>query len=74
MIETIHNWLYSVLPEGTASIAEMVLIALIYLGIFSIVGLFLVLMERRVAAWFQLRVGPNRVGFQGILQTMADAL
>ncbi len=74
MIETIHNWLYSTLTEDTASIVEMVLIALVYLGIFSIVGLFLVLMERRVAAWFQLRVGPNRVGFQGILQTMADAL
>jgi NADH-quinone oxidoreductase subunit H len=31
-------------------------------------------MERRVAAWFQLRIGPNRVGFQGLLQTLADAL
>ena len=74
MIETIHNWLFSTLTEETASIVEMVLIALVYLGIFSIVGLFLVLMERRVAAWFQLRVGPNRVGFQGILQSLADAL
>jgi NADH dehydrogenase subunit H (EC 1.6.5.3) len=40
----------------------------------SVAGLFLVLLERRVAAWFQLRIGPNRVGFQGLLQTMADAL
>ncbi|MBN4070624.1 NADH-quinone oxidoreductase subunit NuoH [Olleya sp. AH-315-F22] len=72
--KNIHDWLFSIMPEGAASIVEMVLIALVYLGVFSIVGLFLVLMERRVAAWFQLRVGPNRVGFQGILQTMADAL
>lgn len=62
------------MPEGVAGIVEMVLIALVYLGFFAIAGLFLVLMERRVAAWFQLRIGPNRVGFQGLLQTMADAL
>jgi NADH-quinone oxidoreductase subunit H len=70
----IHDWLYSIMSENAANFVEMVLIALVYLGIFSIAGLFLVLVERRVAAWFQLRVGPNRVGFQGLLQTMADAL
>ena len=72
--KNIHDWLFSTMPEGVASIVEMTLIALVYLGIFSVAGLFLVLMERRVAAWFQLRIGPNRVGFQGLLQTMADAL
>jgi len=56
------------------SILEMTLIALGYLGFFAVTGLFLVLMERRVSAGFQLRVGPNRGGYQGILQTMADAL
>lgn len=72
--KNIHDWLFSVMPEGVANIVEMILIALVYLGIFAVAGLFLVLMERRVAAWFQLRIGPNRVGFQGLLQTMADAL
>ncbi len=62
------------MPETTASIVEMVLIAVVYLVIFAVAGLYLVLLERRVAAWFQLRLGPNRVGFQGLLQTMADAL
>ena len=72
--KTIHDWLFSIMPEATASIVEMMLIAIVYLGVFAIAGLFLVLLERRVAAWFQLRIGPNRVGFQGLLQTMADAL
>ena len=72
--KSIHDWLFSVMPEGLASITEMVLIATVYLGIFSVFGLFLVLLERRVAAWFQLRMGPNRVGYQGLLQTLADAL
>jgi NADH-quinone oxidoreductase subunit H len=72
--KNIHEWLFSLMPETTASIVEMVLIAVVYLIIFAIAGLYLVLLERRVAAWFQLRLGPNRVGFQGLLQTMADAL
>lgn len=62
------------MPEATASIVEMALIAVVYLLIFAVAGLYLVLLERRVAAWFQLRLGPNRVGYQGLLQTMADAL
>ena len=71
---SLREWLSTMMPETTAHILEMVIIALIYLGIFAIAGLFLVLMERRVAAWFQLRIGPNRVGYQGLLQTIADAL
>lgn len=72
--KNIHEWLFSLMPATTASIVEMVLIAVVYLALFAVAGLYLVLLERRVAAWFQLRLGPNRVGFQGLLQTMADAL
>ena len=72
--KNIHDWLFSIMPEGVASIVEMVLIAVVYLAIFAIAGLYLVLLERRIAAWFQLRIGPNRVGPLGLLQTMADAL
>lgn len=64
----------SMLPGNLNPYLEMTIIAALYLGFFAIAGLFLVLMERRVAAWFQLRIGPNRVGFQGLLQTLADAL
>jgi NADH-quinone oxidoreductase subunit H len=72
--KNIHEWLFSILPETTAYIVEMILIAVIYLLLFAVAGLYLVLLERRVAAWFQLRMGPNRVGYQGLLQTLADAL
>ncbi|MBR6163968.1 NADH-quinone oxidoreductase subunit NuoH [bacterium] len=38
------------------------------------VVLFLVLLERKLLGFFTVRVGPNRVGFHGALQTVADAI
>jgi len=73
-ISSSHFLILNSTAEGSLSILEMILVAVAYLGFFAIAGLFLVLLERRVAAWFQLRIGPNRVGYQGLLQTMADAL
>ena len=72
--QTITEFLSGFMSDQAANIGAMVTIALIYLAIFAVAGLYLVLLERKVAAWFQLRLGPNRVGYWGLLQTMADAL
>lgn len=39
-----------------------------------VIVIFLVLMERKVLAFFTQRKGPNRVGPWGLLQTIADAI
>ena len=39
-----------------------------------VVVIFLVLAERKLLGFFNQRKGPNRVGYWGLLQTVADAL
>ncbi|MCK4561866.1 MAG: NADH-quinone oxidoreductase subunit NuoH [Flavobacteriaceae bacterium] len=72
--KTIHEFLFGSMPEGIASFVEWIMIAVAYLTFFAVAGLLLVYMERRIAAFFQLRLGPNRVGPAGLFQTIADAL
>lgn len=48
-------------------------IAVVIGGLLSLVP-FLTLMERKICAYIQDRVGPNRVGPWGLLQPMADGL
>ena len=74
VFSNIHEWLLTLMPSEAVHWTEMIAIAAAYLAIFAILGLYLVWLERRVAGFFQLRLGPNRVGPMGLFQTVADAL
>ena len=68
----IDKFLNDNLPAFWAVAVEMVIIGVAILLFYALVGLFLVYAERKVCAFMQNRVGPNRVGPYGFFQTIAD--
>jgi NADH-quinone oxidoreductase subunit H len=58
------------LPPLVVSLLQIAVL----LGMLFTIAAYTVLIERRVIAWLQHRVGPNRAGPFGLLQPLADVL
>lgn len=70
--EAIHSFLAGLMPSWLTVTVECVLIGVGLLLAYSLLALFYIYYERKFCAAIQCRLGPNRVGPWGLLQSFAD--
>ena len=70
----IGDFIRANMPGPVAELTNIVLAVISLLIVVGLTPVALIWMERKVAAHFQARLGPMRVGYHGLLQPLADGI
>jgi len=74
LLEQFRLWLSSIWPEWAAYITPAIVGIVVIIGIILTVVMVFIYIERRLLGRFQIRLGPNRCGPEGIFQPIATAV
>lgn len=72
IISTLDTFFRNNLTPFWATFIEGALILIAILAAYAIIALALIYIERKITAFFQSRLGPNRLGKYGVIQSIAD--
>ncbi len=74
LLSQLNIFLRGNLPPFWATLIEGLLVLIAVLAAYAVIALILIYAERKVTAFFQARLGPNRLGKYGSIQSIADMI